>query len=62
MAKRSCQDMLEDLLYDAVDAGAANRDVNPHMIGKFVSSCVRPDARGGLARRPRRATRRRSKR
>lgn len=56
-----CKDMLEDLLYDAVDAGAENRDVNPQMIGRFLSTCVR-DTRAGLGRRRtarRPATRRR---
>jgi len=46
--------MLEDLLYEAIDAGAANRDVNPRAIGKFVDSCVRPEPRGGLGRRRKR--------
>jgi len=57
MPKQRCQDMLEDLLYDAVDAGAANRVVNPRKIGHFVDVCVRPNA-AGLGRRKRRARRR----
>jgi hypothetical protein len=59
MAKARCQDMLEDLLYEAVDAGAANRNVNPRAIGRFVDTCVRPEPRGGLGRR--RVVRRRRK-
>jgi len=54
MPKARCQDRLEDLLYEAIDAGAANRDVNPRAIGKFVDSCVRPEPRGGLGRRRKR--------
>jgi hypothetical protein len=51
--------MLEDLLYEALDAGAANRNVSPSAIGKFVDTCVR-EPRGGLGRR--RTTQRRRRR
>lgn len=61
MAKQRCQDMLEDLLYEAVDAGAQNRNVNPQHIGRFLSTCVRTNA-AGLGRRKRRVARRRSRR
>lgn len=61
MAKQRCQDMLEDLLYEALDAGAAKRNVSPQKIGHFVDVCVRPNA-AGLGRRKRRVARRRSRR
>jgi len=61
MAKQRCQDMLEDLLYEAVDAGAANRNVSPRKIGHFIDVCVRSNA-AGLGRRKRPNARRRSRR
>lgn len=62
MAKQRCQDMLEDLLYEAVDAGAANRNVSPQKIGHFMDRCVRTNASGSFGRRRKRAVRRRSRR
>jgi len=62
MAKVRCQDMLVDLLYEAVDAGAANRNVNPRAIGRFVDTCVRPEPRGGLGRQRILRRRRKAKR
>jgi hypothetical protein len=61
MSKARCQGMLEDLLYEALDAGAANRNVSPSAIGKFVDTCVR-EPRGGLGRRPAPRRRRRKAR
>lgn len=60
MAKQSCQVMLEDLLYDAIDSCGADRNVNPRMMAKFVDTCMRPEPRGGLGRR--RQRRRKAKR
>lgn len=62
MPKQRCQDMLEDLLYEAIDAGAQNRNVNPHHIGRFLSTCVRSNAAGLGRRQKRRRARRRSRR
>lgn len=61
MPKQSCQAMLEDLLYEAVDAGASGRNVNPQMIGRFHETCMR--TKSGLGRRkPRRPAARRRRR
>lgn len=46
MPKQRCQDMLVDLLDDAIDAGAANRDLDPWRVGTFADRCLRSNAAG----------------
>lgn len=61
MPKQRCQDMLVDLLEDAIDAGAKNRELDPWRIGAFADRCVRSTT-VALGRRKRRSARRRSRR
>jgi hypothetical protein len=61
MPKQRCQDMLVDLLDDAIDAGAANRNLDPWRIGAFADRCLRSST-AGLGRRKRRVVKRRAPR